>query len=292
MNILIVGANGLLGRYLMERLSVVNIVYALVKEGSILKFALNNNIHLIEADLISLDLMMLPTSIDAVIYLAQSNQFRNFPDGAMDMLDVNVYMPLKIADWARRHAVKKFIFTSSGGVYTNPNEPVKEFFDINANEKMGFYLNSKLSAEMLLKNYMDFFETFVILRPFFMYGYGQNPTMLIPRLMNNIKCDQPVILNGEEGIRLNPIYIEDATMLVEKTLELQGDYIINIAGTEIVSLKELALLLGDFIGKKPCFHIEKIVGKDLIADIDLMKKLLGVPKVNLVDGLSRLGQAQ
>ena len=174
MNILVTGANGLLGRYLVELLSKQHKVFAIVKNKEKLSFELNENISVLEIDLSDIDTRILPKDIDAVYYLAQSNRFREFPDGVDDMLSINVVAPNTLAKWAVSNGVKKFIYASSGGVYTNPNKPVKEFFDINANEKLGFYLNSKLSAEMLLKNYASLFETFAIIRPFFMYGVGQN----------------------------------------------------------------------------------------------------------------------
>jgi nucleoside-diphosphate-sugar epimerase len=239
MNILVTGANGLLGRYLVELLSKKHKVFAIVKNIEKLNFEINENITVLEMDLSIINLEVLPKHIEAIYYLAQSNRFREFPDGVDDMLSINVLAPNILAKWAVKTGVKKFIYASSGGVYTNPNKPVKEFFDINANEKLGFYLNSKLSAEMLLKNYASLFETFAIIRPFFMYGVGQNETMLIPRLISSVQNEKEITLNGQNGIKINPIYVTDAANAVAKILELQGEFIINIAGKEAVSLKEL-----------------------------------------------------
>ena len=285
MNILVTGANGLLGRYLIDILSNSgHIVFALVKDKSKLNFDKNQNINIVEMDLSNIELSKLPQNIDAIYYLAQSNRFREFPDGINDMLDINVVAPNILAKWAIEKGVKKFIYASSGGVYTNPNKAVKEFFDINANEKLGFYLNSKLSAEMLLKNYANLFETFAIIRPFFMYGVGQNETMLIPRLISNIKNEKTVTLNGENGIKINPIYVTDAANAVAKILELHGEFIINIAGEDIVSLKELCTIIGNIVGKEPIFTISDIAQNDLVADITIMKSLFKI-KVNLTEGV-------
>jgi len=288
MNILITGSNGLLGRNLIYSLGQHNKVYALVRAKNKINFDINDGIEVIESDLANFTTDGLPKNIDAIYYLAQSNRFREFPDGANDMLEVNVYTPLRMIDWAMQNKVKKFIFASSGGVYTNPNKPVKEFFDINANEKHGFYLDSKLSAEILLKNYAQYFETFVIIRPFFMYGKNQNEMMLIPRLIQSVKDGKEILLSGENGIRINPIYIKDAVQSISKILDMQGEHIINIAGKDIVSLKELALLIGDILDKKPLFKYCDNVQNDLIADIFLMKEKLFSPLVTIEDGLKRL----
>ena len=83
---------------------------------------------------------MFPENIDVLYYLAQSNKFRDFPDGVSDMLKVNIHAPLKIADWAVKKGVKKFIYASSGGVYRKPDKPVKEFLILMQTSEMDFIL--------------------------------------------------------------------------------------------------------------------------------------------------------
>jgi nucleoside-diphosphate-sugar epimerase len=288
MNVLITGANGLLGRNLVNNLSKKHKVYAVIRDKEKINFELNKNINLIELNLYDIDLTSLPEDIDVIYYLAQSNRFREFPDGAKDMFEVNINAPLKLCEWGRNNDVNQFIYASSGGVYTNPDKPVKEFFDINANEKHGFYLDSKLSAEILLKNYVQHFESFVIVRPFFMYGIGQNETMLIPRLIKSVKENKEILLNGKEGIKINPIYIDDATESISKIIELKGEYIINIAGKESKSLKEIVLTISNIIAVNPVFKYSDNMPKDLVADITLMKEKLIEPKVNIEEGIKKI----
>lgn len=288
MNILITGANGLLGRNLVEMLSTEHQIYAIVRTRKNIYFKCNHNITIIETDLNNLDLTVLPENIDAIYYLAQSNRFREFPDGTEDMLAINIAIPLKIANWAIKNKIKTFVYASSGGVYTNPDKAVKEFFDINANEKLGFYLNSKLSAEMLLRNYAQLFETFVIIRPFFIYGVGQNKTMLIPRLVESIISGKEISLNGENGIKINPIYVTDAANAISRILDLKGEHIINIAGNDIVSLKELCLIIGKVTAKEPIFKINDTVQNNLLADIEIMKKNLAEPVIILRYGIKNM----
>ncbi len=289
MNILIFGANGLLGQNLVKRLSENHYVYAAVRNNN--KIINTENINTIEIDLANIDETALPKGIDAIYYLAQSNRFREFPDGTMDMLDINIYAPAKLANWAQKNGVKKFIYTSSGGVYKNPTEPVHEFLDINANEKNGFYLDSKLSAEILLRNFSGFFDTFVIVRPFFMYGPDQNRNMLIPRLIDNVLKGNEITLAGQDGIRINPIYIDDAAKAMAKMLGLEGESVINIAGDEMVSLRELAEKIGQIVGKEPKFRVIGSSQADLIADTTIMKEQLVKPAIMLNEGLRQTYKA-
>ncbi|MEE9372619.1 MAG: NAD(P)-dependent oxidoreductase [Saprospiraceae bacterium] len=284
MNILIVGASGLLGLALVEELQNSNRLYIAARSVSD-KAPHSWPNHSINIELCDFSTLAFPKDIEAVYYLAQSREFRDFPEGASDMFKVNIEAPLKLIQWAHKNNVKKFIYASSGGVYKNPSQPVKEFFNVNANEDYGFYLGSKLSAEILLRNFAQYFETFIIARPFFMYGAGQNKTMLIPRLIQNVIDHKTITINENGGIKINPIYVTDAAKAFAKFLELQGDHLINIAGNETVSLQELCEKIGIIVKKSPNFDILFSSQNDLIADISLMKNRLHLPEISLEKGL-------
>lgn len=288
MRILIIGANGLLARNLVNKLSDSNEVFALIKKESLPKFMLKSSITLIHQDLSDIDLTLLPDNIDVVYYLAQSNRFREFPEGVFDMMEVNINTPIKIIEWARTSGVKKFIYASSGGVYTNPNEAVTEISEINANEVLGFYLNSKLCAEMLLNTFARYFETFTIIRPFFIYGKEQNETMLIPRLIKSIENENQITIFGEEGLKINPIYVDDAVEASINILSFKGSKTFNIAGDEVMSLKAICMLISKLLDKQPNLKHENRVQNDLIADISLMKAHLHNPAIRLEEGLNKL----
>mgnify|MGYP001221880692 CR=1 FL=1 len=288
MRIFITGANGLLGANLVNVLSKEHYVYAVLEESPILNFSSNKNIFTIYKDLSNFETIDLPKDIDLIYFLAQSNRFRDFPNGVSDMLKVNIEAPLKIAKWAIENNVKKFIYASSGGVYRKPDKPVKEFFDINANERNGFYLDSKLSAEILLKNFASMFETFIIARPFFIYGKKQKKHMLIPRLINNIMESRDIVLSSQDGIKINPIHVEDAAKVFSNMINLKGEFIINVAGKEVFSLRELSEIIGEKLNTSPKFEIKKSLQNDLIADISLMTDKLYTPKISFKSGLKDL----
>lgn len=288
MKILVIGANGLLGRKLVTNLSKEHYVYASVRKETKINFELNKNIETLELDLTNFEVSCFPDKIDSIFYVAQSNMYKHFPDGALDMLEININAPIKIANWAISKGVRKFIYASSGGIYTNYEKPLKEEFDISINNLKGFYLNSKLSAEMLLKNYSNSFETFAILRPFFMYGERQNKTMLLPRLMQNVIEGNSITLTGNEGIKINPVYIDDAAAAVENIMSLKGEYIFNIGGDEVVSIKELVNIIGDIVDNSPLFSYSEDAQSDLIADISAMKMKLTKPKTMLSEGLKKV----
>ena len=59
----------------------------------------------------------LPRDFDVIIHLAQSSKFRNFPENALDVFNVNINTTAKLLDFAKNNSISKFIYTSSGGIY-------------------------------------------------------------------------------------------------------------------------------------------------------------------------------
>ena len=284
--ILITGATGLIGSSLIEPLSSLFEVYAISRSTVNEKIG---NIKWHYADLShDFDFKLLPDKLEAVIYLAQSENYRNFPEKALDIFEINTARLLKTLDYAREAGAKKFIYASSGGVYGSAQQSFSETATLPANGENGFYISSKLCSEVLAENYKELMDV-IILRFFFVYGKKQKSTMLMPRLLANIKNFKPVTLQGDKGIILNPVYVSDAVSAVLAALDLKGFHKINVAGPEVVSLKQICEMIGEKIGVKPIFEYDlQSKPRDLIGDIKNMKQLLSAPRYMLDEGLSEI----
>ena len=187
-----------------------------------------------------------------------------------------------------KNKVKKFIYASSGGVYGGSKYPLKEFFDIRPDNNLGFYLSSKISAEILLKNYLNKFMSTIIIRPFFVYGLGQKKDRLFPQLISNIKNNKKITIDGKNGIKLNPIYVTDAAKALANILSVKNILTINIAGDQTLTLRELLFMIGDQLGKKPVINNNKHFKNGLVADNKIMRKKLIIPKVDLKTGINKM----
>jgi len=281
--ILVTGANGLLGRMVCNKLIKKN--YSVF---GIIKNKINNPIEKVEyivADLSKINFIkLLPTKIDFIFHFSQSNKFRDFPKSANDIFSVNVSSTALLLDYAKNIGVKRFLFASSGGVYGNGRDPFSENAPIIPPGKLGYYLGSKACGEILSQSYSnEFFIT--VIRPFFIYGKYQNKKMLMPRILNSISQELPINLANNEGIRINPIHVEDASIAAIKTLEDKGSAIYNFAGPDIISLREIAERMGTYLGKKPNFKISDEPSNDLVGNISLMSQKLHIPKIKLLESL-------
>ena len=96
-------------------------------------------------------------------------------------------------DYAREAGAKKFIYASSGGVYGSAQHSFSETATLPANGENGFYISSKLCSGVLAENYKISGCNYIAVL-FFVYGKKQKSTMLMPRLLANVKDGKPVTL--------------------------------------------------------------------------------------------------
>ncbi|KAA5533765.1 NAD(P)-dependent oxidoreductase [Taibaiella lutea] len=279
--ILITGAGGLVGTHLIQLLQQDNIIYTISQ--SIIS---ENNINI---DLSKeWDIALLPNDIDAIIHLAQSRKFRQFPETATDIFYTNTLSTLKLIDFAHKTGVKKFIYASSGGIYGTGDVAFIESDAITYPQNQGFYLTSKYSSELILDNYANLLDI-VQLRFFFVYGNGQDQSMLIPRLVDSVKTGKPIILQGKEGIKINPIHVSDAVKAIKDAIDIKGSHKINIAGPESMTIKRIGELIGRLTQREPNFIYEddKPV-KSILGDIQKMKDVLHAPTVTVEEGIKSI----
>jgi UDP-glucose 4-epimerase len=282
-SVLVTGANGLLGRTLIPLLARTG--HSVVAISRVMPTAVADCVVYKSIDFASnWDCADLPLTIDVVIHLAQSQHFREFPTRAIDVYKVNLDSTALLLDYALRAGARQFIYTSSGGVYGNGQIPLTESQEIVATGDHGFYLGTKTASEVLVKSYLSMFNI-AILRPFFMYGPGQNRDMLIPRLLDSVIAERPITINGFDGIRINPVHVNDAGKAVVAALSVSKSFTANIAGPEVLSIREIVTAMGQHVGKIPVIHSTVGGSNDLIADISIMRSMLHNPELRLTDSL-------
>ena len=283
---LITGATGLIGRELINNQLKDWNVFAITRER---KSDFSSEVNIIQHDFLSgFDTGKFPKKVDIIIHLAQSEFFREFPHNAQETFAINTLSTLQLLNYAQTIKVKQFILASTGSVYGSGDLPFSESVPLVSKKPMDFYPITKLCSEKIADSYNKIMNV-IILRPFFVYGPGQNPTMLIPRLIHSVKENQPIILQGSDGIKINPIFVSDAAKAIAKAAELNENHIINIGGGEILSLKTIGNVIGNSINKKPVFSVHRNeTPKNLIGDVTKMSELLWKPEVTFKKGIEKM----
>lgn len=149
-----------------------------------------------------------------------------------------------------------------------------------------FYGHSKLAAEHAA---MSFSQLFCVqaLRFFFVYGPGQEAGAFLPGVARRVREGRPIDLIGDDGMRCNPIYVDDAVTAVEQAMRAETHAIVNVAGSEIVSLREIGAKLAR-LQRREAHYLQRPGMSDLVADTTRMRHLLSAPRVSLSSGLQRL----
>jgi nucleoside-diphosphate-sugar epimerase len=285
--ILITGATGLVGSYLLDTLKDSDDEIFVISHS---QKSFSDNITFIKIDLAKeWDFRDLPKEMDVIVHLAQSENFRLFPDTAQEVYNVNTVSTLRLADYARLSGVKNFIYASSAGIYGSSNgSAFTENTDIVYKKELGFYLATKLSSEMILENYQSIFNV-VMLRYFFIYGTGQKRGMLIPRLIDNVIDGKSIRIEGDKGLLINPTHAQDAAEAVIRSMDLNISAKINIGGPDTIYLKEIVDIIGQKLTKTPIFDFApKKENFAILGDITEMKLLLGAPQISFNEGINSL----
>lgn len=194
----------------------------------------------------------LPNGIEVVIHLAQSRDYRQFPERAAQISQVNISATIELASWARSAGVKKFIYASSASVY-GPS-----LFNLHEGSRLAptnFYGRTKLVSEQLLENFSPYFQL-VFLRLFTVYGPGQRAG-LVADILRRVDSGTPVEIGKKHGMSLSPLFVEDAAerLVTEMvTANKSNPKVSNVFGPKKVSVRKIAKTIGSLLGKDPIFR--------------------------------------
>lgn len=286
MNILVSGATGLIGRSVTEQLleqgnSVVAIVRghgeARVPEG---------------ASTIACDLGRDTPAraelgpLDAVVHLAQSSRYRDFPGAARDVLAVAMSAAVGLATLAVEVGASRLVLASSGGVYAPSSAPLTESSPLGPTGELGYYLTVKRVTEELVEQFRPMIGISV-LRYFFVYGPGQSTQMFVSRLVESVRDGRAVALPGGRGPRVNPVFVTDAAAATVAALDPDAPDVLNVAGPEVVDVRGLCDTVGELVGREPVYEETAAGPGDLVGATTLLDKI-APPRVGVRDGIGRL----
>ena len=226
-----------------------------------------------------------PKEVDAIIHLAQSPAWRSFPEGALDVFQVNLASPLQTAEYANQAKTERLIFASTGSIYGQHTAPINET-DVRIENITSFYAASKCAVELLLNQYSHLFYV-INLRLFTPYGEGQQEEMLIPNLVNRVKENIPIDLHGNDGLVINPVAIADVVETLERCLGITKSITLNVAGPEVLSLRQIGEQIGLILDKQPVFNCRSDeTAPMIVGNTGRLKKTLNwAPEIKFQSGL-------
>lgn len=279
MRVLLTGASGLVGAHAEAALSEAGHEVLAAGRGAAVECDLAAGAPPLEA----------VGSLDAVVHLAQSARYKEFPEGVGDVVAVNVAAAAGLLDLARRAGARRFVLASTGGVYAPSTDPLREGDPIGG---AGFYAASKRAAELLARAYDELLEV-VVLRPFFVYGPGQRAGMLVRSIAERVRAGEQITLQGARGMVFNPVHAADAARAVlAAACGPQAPPVVNVAGAETTDLLTVVERLGRLLGREPQVTLDGGPAPVVLADTTVMAQRLGVSaEVALDEGLASVVQS-
>jgi len=241
MKILVTGASGFVGRYLVNDLSKTDEVIACVREkssllpSSVQQIIINNFFDI-----------TIPRDVDVVVHLAAVAHNKN--NDIDEFKKINVDGTLELARKALQANVKRFIFMSSIGVNGNSTHG-KAFTEQDTPNPINDYTISKYQAEVALEElFKDTKTDLVIIRPPLIYAHDAPGNF--SKLLMLIKLGQFLPFGCTHNQR-SFISIENLVSFI--TACIYHDTKINetflIADDEVISTKQLIQCVSSGMGK-------------------------------------------
>ncbi|HET6865337.1 MAG TPA: NAD(P)-dependent oxidoreductase [Solirubrobacteraceae bacterium] len=242
MKVLITGASGLVGTECVEvlpRSGIELISLGRTPVGDL------PHIHWDLRD--SLPAAALPSAVDGVVHLAMSRAIRDSPVAAEEVFGVDCAAGVALAAAAARRGASICVYASSGAAESSAVT--------DAAAPLRFYASVKRATELLLGNLVPT----VSLRLYFPFS-PRRPCM-VRTIAERVAAGLPVRLRGDDGVRLNPIPARDVAEAVGRALA-HSPATIDVAGSEVVTLRDLATRIGTRLGIEPVFVADPDAGRE------------------------------
>lgn len=274
-HVVVTGSDGFVGRYLVKQLKD--------REAKVVPFDIAEGRDITRwSDFSGL------TKADIVFHLAARTFVPTSQENPRLTYEVNLTGTANVLEMCRVTGAR-MIFASSY-VYGNPQYlPTDEKHPVNPTNT---YARSKVLGEQLCRAYHEDHDVpCVILRPFNIFGPGQDESFLIPEIVKQLKVGDVLTLQDLKP-RRDLLYVSDAVDAYIKAGEYDAtNYeIFNIGYGESFSVEDVAKKLIELTGNDVelrSLRVERPGAiNDTVADTRKAKELLKwQPTVDLVTGL-------
>ncbi len=305
-SVLITGASGMIGSYLVRTLVYLNEtknldikIYALVRNKNKIPNDIKN-INIIEQDVC--DPINIDAEIDYIIHAASPASPDIMKNHPISVIKANTIGTMNTLDLA---SIKNatYMFVSSREAYGEPITEKCAFKEddtglLNPVNARSCYSEGKRAGETFCATYQaEKGLNIKIVRPAYVYGPGMslNDSRVQTCFLNDVMNNRDICLNSDGSAIRSYIYISDVISGMFYVLLNSDDVVYNIADDRcIISIKDLARTIIKASGKdlKLTFNIPK-ENKGVsnlsygILDMSKLCKLGWKPKYNTLEGFKR-----
>lgn len=278
--VLVTGATGFLGKYLVEEL--INNGYEVVAQGR-KENILNNLKEQYKVNILKCSLNEIKNidmNIDCVIHAAAlSTVWGKW----QDFYDSNVLGTENVIKFCLKNNVRRLIYVSSPSIYSAKFDRfnIKEE-DFDKNNKLNFYIKSKILAEDLINKIDNQKLETVIIRPRGLFGIGD--TSIVPRLINaNSKIGIPLFNDGKNVVDITCVENVAYSLRLAMEKEEANGNIYNITNGDPTEFKNILDKLFTELGERANYRKMNINLMYFVASvIELFYKLFRIYKEPMI----------
>lgn len=251
----------------------------------------------VEADLLNanFDEILHTHKPEVIFHLAAQIDVREAVKNPIHDAETNILATIRIAEAARKHGVRKIVFTSSGGsIYGETDQlPVTEDHPVDPYSQ---YAASKLSGEIYLNTYRHLYGlecSHLALSN--VYGPRQDPDGeggVVAIFSQRLLRGQPTMVFGDGSNTRDYVYVSDVVRaLYLASVNLGGGQRFNIGTSVETSDRELHALVAAAVGTDDNPEFASIrhgdVPRSALAHTKATKILGWRPETSIEDGVRR-----
>lgn len=272
-SILITGATGLIGSFMVDVLLYANkvmgkshIVYAMGRSKEKLEKRFSYALKECGLSFIEQDVMQeFPNEIqiDYIINAASNADPRTYALYPVETILTNVLGTKNALECAKESKCKKILFTSTMEVYGSQIEKVSfeeiDFGKLDFNAIRAGYPESKRVSELLCRCYVEEYNVPAVIARL---GYIYGPTMLstdnkvVAQFIRNVLRNEDIVLKSEGLQKRSYLYVADAVAAIFQILfyGVEGEAY-NVSSMEsVISIKDMAEIAAELGGCKVVFE--------------------------------------
>lgn len=258
---LILGANGFIGSYLVDKLAAEGFqVIAFDRFSNPAKFKDSKNISIVRSDIDNFtEIEKALEKSDAVFHCFSGTTPSTANDNPYVDININLLTTVKLLELAVEHKIKKIVFISSGGGVYGIQSEQGEVSETDRPEPVSPYGICKLAIEHYLGYYKRRYGLdHIIYRVTNPYGPRQafkHNQGVIPVFIDSFINNKPIEVIGDLDTSRDFIYIDDVVnMIVASFSKITKYNLYNIGYGDQTTLSEIIENLEKIYNKKAVIH--------------------------------------
>jgi|ECHnycMinimDraft_1075156.scaffolds.fasta_scaffold00329_9 nucleoside-diphosphate-sugar epimerase len=289
MKVVLTGSEGFIGRHLATEIELEHqLIKVDIKEN---KEGKENHVIMDVTDYSQVKVLE-EVKPEAIIHAAAIAKVSKCQEEPRRCYEINVNSTLNLLELSRKVDLNRFIYISSGGVYSpkqGEKDVINEDFPI---EPKGVYALTKHSSELLIKEYSNSYGLkAIIMRITAPYGPGMWDREAISRhallFAEKVVKEEDIVMSYGGDHTINYTYVKDIAYAVTLALisRVKGFEIFNISGGRNYRISELGEVCKDI---NPKLNVS--IGKGYLLNSYSEEELL--KPINVVQGLWDIRKAK